>query len=215
MPQLKELPYALMIAGGVLLGLYLSNYFYDNNIPQYVTRKLPHIAACIGFLIAPFVFSSFWWPLILTAGFSLLLVYARLFDPRKFRGVGGSGRLQAIAEIHVPVAGVILFAVCWGWLDRPWLAVTPLLFVGGGDAITGIVRSAVYKKEVKGSWGSLAMLVTCLLLAYFMKPYWIGAVGAVVATMVEKYTRSSQFIDDNITIPLVSALVMTLLYIFV
>lgn len=208
---IEELPYAILIAGAALLGLYLANVFYDYGIPQYVSRKIGHLGGCVGFLLCPLLFSTFWWPLILTTAFTLLLLYARWFRPETFRGVGGSGRLQALAEIHFPATGIITIGVCWGLLNNPWLAIVPLCFMGGGDAITGLIRSAVYKREVKGNWGSVGMLASCLLFAYFIQPYWVGAVGAVVATLAERFTKTRKYVDDNLVIPLSSAGVMTIL----
>ncbi|GAH89041.1 unnamed protein product, partial [marine sediment metagenome] len=101
-----------------------------------------------------------------------------------------------------------------GLFDKPWLAIIPLCFMGGGDAITGLIRSKVYGREVKGNWGSVGMLITCLILAYFIQPYWIGAIGAVTAVVAEKYTKTTKYIDDNLSIPLSSAFVMALLYIY-
>jgi len=44
-------------------------------------------------------------------------------------------------------------------------------------------------------------------------PYWIGAVGAVAATLAEKYTPSRGYwLDDNWAIPLAASLVMVPLY---
>ena len=212
--MLAEAPFAILIVGATLLGLYLANLFYDFNIPQYISRKLGHLGGCVGFLLCPLLFSTFWWPLILTTGFTVLLLYARLFRPKTFRGVGGSGRPQALAEIHFPATGIVLIGVLWGIFNQPWLAIVPLCFMGGGDAVTGIIRSKVYGREVKGNWGSLGMLITCLVLAYFIQPYAIGVAGAITATLVEKYTRTSKYVDDNLTIPLSSALVMALLYIY-
>ena len=209
-----EAPFAILIVGATLLGLYLANLFYDFNIPQYISRKLGHLGGCVGFLLCPLLFSTFWWPLILTTGFTVLLLYARLFRPKTFRGVGGSGRPQALAEIHFPATGIVLIGVLWGIFNQPWLAIVPLCFMGAGDAITGLIRSKVYGREVKGNYGSLGMLITCLVLAYFIQPYWIGVLGAVTAVIAEKYTRTSKYVDDNLTIPLSSALVMALLYIY-
>ena len=212
--MLAEIPYAILIAGAALLGLYLANVFYDLNVPQYISRKIGHLGGAVAFLLCPFLFSSFWWPLILTTGFTLLLLYARLFKPETFRGVGGSGRLGALAEIHFPATGIVLIGVLWGIFNQPWLAIVPLTFMGAGDAITGLIRSKVYGREVKGAWGSLGMMVTCLVLAYFIQPYSIGVIGASAATLAEKHTKTSKYIDDNLTIPLASALVMALLYFF-
>lgn len=212
--MLVEIPFVILIAGAALLGLYLANYFYDAGIPQYVSRKLGHLGGAVGFLLCPLLFNSFWWPFILTTGFTALLLYARLFRPNTFRGVGGSGRLEAFAEIHFPATGIMLIGICWGIMEEPWLAIVPLTFMGAGDAITGLIRSKVYGKEIKGNWGSVGMLITCLVLAYLIHPYWIGAVGATTAVIAERFTKTRHFIDDNLTIPLSSATVMTLLYIY-
>jgi len=211
---ISELPLVILIAGAALLGLYLANLFYDYNIPQYISRKLGHLGGAVGFLLCPLLFEAFWWPLMLTIGFTALLLYARAFRPETFRGVGGSGRPEALAEIHFPATGIITIGILWGLLNQPWLAIIPLTFMGAGDAITGLIRSRVYGKEVKGNWGSLGMLVTCLVLAYFIEPYWIGATGAIVAVLVERFTKTTKYCDDNLTIPLSSALVMGLLWTF-
>ena len=209
--MIAELPFAVLIAGAALLGLYLANLFYDYNIPQYISRKLGHLGGCFGFLLCPLLFDSFLWPLILTTGFTALLLYARILKPDTFRGVGGSGRPQALAEIHFPAMGIVTIGICWGLMGEPWLAVVPLLFMGGGDAVTGLIRSKVYGKEVKGLWGSLGMLITCLVFAYFIRPYYIGIAGAVTAVLAEKFTKTTRFYDDNASIPLSSALIMGLL----
>lgn len=210
--MIAEIPYVILIAGAALVGLYLANLFYDYKIPQYLSRKLGHLGGCVGFLLCPLLFSSFWWPLILTTGFTALLLYARVFRPTTFRGVGGSGRLGALAEIHFPATGIVLIGILWGLLGEPWLAIVPLTFMGAGDAITGLIRSRVYGREVKGNWGSLGMLATCLILAYFIEPYFVGMAGAVTATLAEKYTKTTKYVDDNLTIPLFSAIVMGVLY---
>ena len=209
--MITEIPFVLLVACASLLGLYLANVFYDYGVPQYISRKVGHLGGAVAFLLCPLLFSSYLWPLILTAAFTVLLLYARLSRPALFRGVGGSGRPDALAEIHFPATGVVLIGIVWGVLDMPWIAIVPLVFMGAGDAVTGIIRSAVYKKEVKGNWGSVGMLVTCTLVAVcFIEPVGVGLVGAVVATLAEKFTVTSRFIDDNLTIPLLSGLVMTL-----
>lgn len=207
--MIAEIPYAMLTSGAVLVGLYLANYFYDAGIPQYVSRKVGHGVGGLGFLLFPLLFSEPWWPIIITGGFILLLGGARLLRPRTFRGVGGTGRQHALAELHFPVAGVISLSIGWAWLGNPWLAVVPCLYMAWGDMITGLVRSHVYRREVKGNWGSVAMIGVCLLIAYFFKPYWIGLSGAVAATLVERFTPISKgLIDDNWTIVISSLAVM-------
>jgi len=212
--MVAEIPFVILITGATLLGLYLANLFYDYNIPQYLSRKLGHLGGCVGFLLCPLLFSNFWWPFILTTGFTILLLYARMFRPDTFRGVGGSGRLEALAEIHFPATGIVLIGVLWGIMNEPWLAIVPLTFMGAGDSITAFVRMRFYGREVKGNLGSVGMFLTCLLLAYFIHPYFIGAIGAVVATLAERFTKTTKYIDDNFSIPLASGLVMGVLYVY-
>lgn len=212
--MLTELPYVFIITGAVLLGLYLANLFYDYHIPQYISRKIGHLGGAAGFLFCPFLFNDFRWPFILTVGFTGILLYARLFRPATFRGVGGSGRIDALAEIHFPATGIISIGILWGIFDQPWLAIVPLAYMGAGDAVTGLIRAKVYGREVKGLWGSLGMLATCLLLSYFITPYWVGIAGSAAAVLAEKFTKTSRFVDDNLTIPLVSAAVMGVLYLW-
>jgi len=210
---LAEAPFALLIAGAVLVGLYLANYFYDKGVEQYISRKVGHGVGGVGFVLCVFLFSSAWWPIIIASCFCLLLGGARLIKPQAFRGVGGTGRQHAFAEIYFPVAGVISLGVGWAWLGNPWLAVVPILFMAWGDMLTGLVRSRIYGREVKGDWGSVAMYVVCMSVAYFFEPYWIGAIGATVATLAERNTPISRGIwDDNWTIVLSSLTVMALLY---
>jgi len=209
--MIQELPFALLIAGAALLGLYLANIFYDAGIPQYISRKLGHLGGAVAFLLCPLLFSSFWWPFILTIVFSALLGFARWRRPSTCGGGGGTGRPDALAEIHYPATGIVLIGIIWGIFGKPWIAIVPLTFMGAGDAVTGLIRSKVYGKEVKGVIGSIGMLVTCLLLAYFIEPYWIGEFGAITATIAEKFTPTKHWIDDNLIIPLVSALVMVTL----
>ncbi len=210
--MISELPYALIIAVGVCTSLHISNVAFDYGVPNYLSRKTAHMAGAAGFLLCPLLFTTFWWPFLMAVGFTAVLLCGRIFRPRLFRGVGGSGRQHAIAEVHFPGTAIVLIGVVWGILHQPWLAIVPLAFLGAGDGITGIVRSWVYGLEVKGLWGSAAMLAVCLLLAYFIRPYWVGAAGAVAATLAEKFTKTSSYIDDNFTIPLFSAVVMGVLW---
>jgi phytol kinase len=206
--MISELPFVILITGAVIAGLWISNIVYDHGTPQYISRKIGHGAGGLAFL-ASFVLSSAWWPLIVSAGFSALILAARLFRPEVIRGIGGAGRSSKImAEVWFPLVAVPVFAISWLWLDKPEVAVVSLLFMAWGDGITGLVRSQVYGRPVKGLWGSLAMLVFCLVVSWvFINPFWIGAVASVVATVAERIFGDCGVIkwaDDNWAIPLVS-----------
>jgi len=213
--NISELPFVILIAGATIVGLYLSNLMYDYQVPQYISRKIGHGVGGMGYLLSVLLFSTPWWPIFLSGGFALLLGGARFIRPSTFRGVGGAGRTHALAEVWFPLAGTLSLVVGWAWLGNPWLAVVPILFMAWGDMLTGLIRSRVYGREVKGNWGSLGMIVACLLIGALFTPYWIAAVGAVVATAVEKHTGLSRtWVDDNYTIIVSSLIVMGVLWRF-
>lgn len=212
--MLAEIPYVVFIAGSALGGLWVSNIFYDFQLPQYLSRKIGHLGGGTALLLCALLFESWLWPLILAGAFTALLFGARFIKGDLFRGVGGTGRPIAFAEVWFPAASVVSIVVGWGWLGDRWLAILPALFMAYGDAFTGLTRSVVYHREFKGNMGSVAMGIVCLMLAWvFYQPFWIGgAVGAIVATLVERFTPMSHgWLDDNWTIVLSSLLVMGIL----
>ena len=210
---LRELPYAFLVAGAVFLGLYLANYFYDRGIVHWMSRKVGHLAGSAAYLLGVFMFSSWFWPVALSAGFTVLLAVARIFKPETFRGVGGTGRAAGVfAECWFPLAGTVVLAVGWAVCQEPFASVACILFMGVGDAVTGLVRSRVSKREEKHPLGSLACLLVCLSLAWaLISPFWVGAAAAVAATVAEYLCGNVgriKFLDDNLAMPLVAAAVV-------
>jgi len=138
---------------------------------------------------------------------------ARFIKPDAFRGVGGTGRpTEAMSEVWFPLASLPIIGLGWIWLDKPLVTISCLLFMAWGDCVTGIVRSQIYGKAVKGLWGSAAMFLSCLIIAWaFISPFWVGAIAALVATITEWACGDVGVIkwaDDNWAIPVVSAVVI-------
>lgn len=210
-----DAPRALLLALIVLACLHLANKAYDAGLSHWISRKVSHLGGGFAFIMIPFLFREPWWPLILSGGFIILLVLARIFRPATFRGTGGSGRPHAMAEINFPISGCISILVLWVWMGEPYLAILPPAFMGIGDAVTGILRSrGLTTVENKGWVGSGGMLLTCLLLASLASPFWVSGPMAVTATLVEKYTVARRYIDDNLTLTLGSMLVGVILLSF-
>ena len=206
--MVHQFPLAILSVAVALTGLWISNILYDRGVPNYVSRKIGHLAGGIAFLIA-FFFSGPGWPIIIATGFGILLLIARLVKPGIIRGVGGTGRSNKVmAELWFPWVAVPVFAISWLWLDKPAVSVACLLFMAWGDGITGFVRSIVYRKAVKGWWGSLAMLCVCLgISAFFIRPFWIGLVASAAAVATEKSFGEYGIFkwgDDNWAIPVIS-----------
>jgi len=206
--MLADIEYVVLITGAVLVGLWVSNILYDLKVPHYISRKIGHAAGGLGFLLCAFLFSSGWWPLILASAFVAILWGARFVKPETFRGVGGTGRSQEVmAEVWFPLASLPVIGIGWIWLDRPLESIACLLLMSWGDCVTGIVRSQVYGRAVKGVWGSVAMFASCVIIVgCFITPFWIGLVGATMATITEWTCGDVGLIklDDNLMIPLVS-----------
>ncbi len=205
-----ELPYAVLIVGMIMVGLYLANQFLDYGSPQYVSRKVGHGIGGVAYLISSYVFSTSWWPIILSSGFCLLLLIPRLLKgPQTFRGVA---RGTTLAEIWFPVSGTITLIVGWAFLNQPAVSIACILMMAWGDLVTGLCRQRIYKKAVKGVWGSLAMLITCLIIGWcFIQPISLAIAVAIGATLAEwacgdvskiKFLRR---VDDNLAIPIISA----------
>ncbi len=59
------------------------------------------------------------------------------------------------------------------------------------------------------------MLIVCLGLALLFKPFWIAALGGIVATLAEKFCGESALIkeDDNGIIPLAAIVTMAPLWV--
>jgi phytol kinase len=213
MQMLREVPYAVLIAGAIAVGLFISNILFDHKVPHYISRKIGHAAGGLGFLLAVFLFSSGWWAFILCAGFVAILWAARIFRPNTFRGVGGTGRpTSAMAEVWFPLSALPLIAIGWIWLKHPVETIVCLLFMAWGDCVTGLIRSQLYHRAVKGLWGSLAMFATCVIIAWaFIHPFWIGLIAAVIATITEYVCGDVGIVkklDDNLAIPLTSFAVL-------
>ncbi len=94
------------------------------------------------------------------------------------------------------------------------IAVAVISFIILGDVAAALVGRTFGKLKTinqKTIEGSSAFLFSCLLIIWVIPdfPFWIGVVGALVATVVEVLPLP---IDDNFTVPLFSGLVMEVLY---
>ncbi len=112
---------------------------------------------------------------------------------------------------YVGVAALVAFFV----FDKP-VAIVALFFLALGDPAAALVgrRAGGYRIMGKSPWGSLAFFLVAMGVAGVLSGagvvsfHWGLVVGAAVAALVE---LSPSFVDDNLTIPLISGGVMTLL----
>jgi len=121
-------------------------------------------------------------------------------------------RFRPIGTTYFLIASLAAFL----FFDK-YVAITSLLFVSIGDLMATVIgeeygRQVLFNK--KTIEGSLACLVSCLLIGILISrvnpaiTLTVALVGAVSATIVELLPIP---IDDNLTVPLISGGIMTLI----
>ncbi len=108
--------------------------------------------------------------------------------------------------------GEVWFCFTWSllfllfWYVDLIVPVVATFFMAYGDGVTGVVRNYVYRRWTKGFWGSVAMFLVSAPFGALAAGLG-GFISATVATIVEKMP----WIDDNLTVPLVSAALLFLM----
>ncbi|MEM2145542.1 MAG: hypothetical protein QW279_09285 [Candidatus Jordarchaeaceae archaeon] len=176
----------------------------EHNVAIYYNRKVIHmLAGGVCAIAVPFVFKTAVLPFAMAI---LLAIF--IYTPHKL------GKIMYWFQTR-DNAYEVSFCIMWGlvislgWLfsgGEFWFGVLPVLFMSIGDAITGVIRNYVYHRRTKSWWGNLAM-------AMFSIP--VGAtlgVAGILAGGVASFIEHFEFnpIDDNITVPAVSFLILIL-----
>ena len=211
--MIAEAPFALLIAGVALVGLWWANFFLDHGIVHWRSRKVGHFFGGCAALFAALLFSSWHWPIILAGLFTLLLGISNKVSPAMFRGVGGSGRAtRAMSEMWFPLSMTIVWGIGWGIFAKPLESAAFILMMAWGDCLTGWVRAFKYTTATKGIEGSFAMFGVSAVLAWaFLPVLWLGILTALGATIVEyvcgdvSKVKWMRWADDNFLIPVCSA----------
>ena len=196
--MLTELLKATLFSLFVVASLFASNLLYDKTKNFVYSRKTAHGLVGLAILSTLWLFDS---PLVpFTLSLVILVVFVTTHSRELFYGVAKRGRLS---EVYFALSS----AVCLGsgWFIDPKIGVTSALFLAWGDGITGLVRWLTDKRHAKTVSGTAADLVACLLIALLITPYWIGAIGAVVATVLEHLCGDVgrvRWLDDNLAMPL-------------
>lgn len=184
--------------------LYMRGRGLPENVAVYYNRKIIHILA--GGLVAviiPYVFSTPILPLVMAF---LLGVFT--YIPHK------TGKLMYWFQVEKNMYEVS-FCIMWGliialgWVisnGNYWVGILPVLFMSVGDAVTGLVRNTLFKKRTKSWWGNLAMAMVSMPMGAILGV--AGVIAGALASLVEHFEYHP--IDDNITVPLTSFIVLAL-----
>jgi len=180
-----------------------------HNVAVYYNRKLIHVAAggLVAFLV-PYLFTSPIIPFIL----AMLLAVLTYLPHRTGKLMYWFQVEDNIFEVHFCVMWGIVIMLAWIIFNGNfWYGVIPVLYMAVGDAVTGVVRNALYKRRTKSWWGNLAMATVCIPLG--LKLGIAGALGGLIASIIEHF--EFKFIDDNITVPLTAFLTILAFRIFI
>lgn len=111
---------------------------------------------------------------------------------------------------------------------EPMIAVTSMLMLSLGDAVSGIVGSILERANVRDNCASIrlkplpivvSMFLVCLAIGFLsstitqlpFRVYFAGAVGATVADSLA-VNAGGRTLDDNLIIPLLSGFMMSLAF---
>ncbi|TFH60352.1 MAG: hypothetical protein E4G91_08585 [Candidatus Zixiibacteriota bacterium] len=194
----------------------------DNQISflHEIFRKSTHMGALVmpcGYYLVRLTKSEMLAIMIPVALVMLVIDISRLRQWRFWtsfaKKIGGSIIRQHEKDGDFTGASYILIATCLtiALFDKP-IAVAALVYIIVGDTFAAIIgrrfgRIRFYKsKTIEGSLGCLA---ACMVVSMLLPDigFQVAAIGAVAATVIEAFPLG---VDDNISVPLVSGLAMTL-----
>jgi len=178
---------------------------FPPNVAKYYDRKLIHIfAGGVPTLLFPVFFTAVTIPLILV---TLLAIIT--YIPHRIHKLFYWFQVEDNTyEVNFIIAWGFAIGLSWILTGSPIYGVVPAAFMSFGDAATGIVRNALYKKRTKSWVGNIAMLAVCLPIGWFYAGY-AGLVAAVVASIAEHFEFGP--IDDNILITVTSLATLLIL----
>lgn len=197
----------LLLLWNLVVIQYLAKGAYDlarkfKDIPAaYIGRKIVHLfGGGITALLIP-VFYTDYYVLVTISAFGLAIY---LLFRRKYGLMYWFQIKENRYEVHFAFAyGTIL--LIGALIGNLWIGLMPILFMSFGDSATGLIRAVTQKRHVKSWEGSIAMFLICSIIASLKLGVFGIIVGSVV-TLIEKIPE----IDDNITVPLVTALLVYL-----
>lgn len=186
---------------------------------QEVYRKATHLGALVmplGYYLLGLEKGEALAILIPVTLAMILVDIARLRDWRIWHGFFAKGFSRMIRS-HEQAgdwtgATYILTSSCFtiGLYDKP-VAIAALLFIIVGDSFAAVIgrRFGKHKFGRKSVEGSLSCLAGTLLVAVLTPglAWQVAVTGACVATIVEALSAK---IDDNVSVPILSGLAMTL-----
>ena len=147
--------------------------------------------------------------LVVSAGFELLRISGRLDISlvRKYMQVKDSESKKPTGSFYYLLAAPVTIL-----LFQESMAITSLFIVAIADPLCSLAgmqcgKTKILDKSLEGC--SVFFAVSLLIMSAFTFPVHARLITAIFATLTELFTP--KWLDDNITIPLVTAIVLTVL----
>lgn len=145
---------------------------------------------------------------ILSASFEFLRIQGKLdiTSVRRYMQVKDSESKKPTGSFFYLLAAPITIL-----LFKEPVAIASLFIVAIADPLCSLAgmqwgRTKIFGKSLEGS--SVFFVVSLLILSAFSFPFHVRIIAAIIATFTELFTP--KWLDDNLTIPIVTALVLTM-----
>lgn len=181
------------------------NHGLTHNVAVYYNRKIIHIFAggIITFLL-PIFFTAATIPLILVS-----IIAIMVYIPHRRRKLLNWFQVEEnMYEVNFTIAWGLAIGISWIFFNDLIYGIIPAAFMSFGDAATGIVRNALFKRRTKHWLGNLAMVMVCLPIGIYYAGF-AGFAAAIIASIIERFEIG--LIDDNVLITLSTILALIIL----
>ena len=195
---------------------------WRTNLVREIKRKTIHVTG-LSVPVGILVFGKIYTAIMI----ALALAVALILEAGRLRG---RINLPAVRDHEQEkVAGYIYYifgSLVTVILFQPMIALTSILMLSLGDAVSGLVGSVLINANVRGQnvrWRFkpvpivISMFLACLVIGYLsssitrlpLEIYLFGAVGATIADSMALII-CNRGLDDNLTIPIFSGIMMSI-----
>jgi len=173
-------------------------------LAKEIRRKAVH---AVG-VLTPIVFEIFGKQLLIS-GVLVCLCFSSFFEfsrLRRGKPVFYSELLRSYEEDRL--AGYVFFLmgilVCVALFESD-VAMAAVLMLAAGDGVSGVIKALTMRKLATFSMFIVSAAVGCIYV-----PPFVSTLGALGATVAGSLPLRSKYLDDNLMIPLSSAILMQL-----
>ncbi|MDO4963806.1 MAG: SEC59/DGK1/VTE5 family protein [bacterium] len=211
-----------IIVSIIYIGMILvSSKVFEKNGKE-ASRKYTHIMLSNWWIIAMIFFDNWIWASIMPLAFVFINFFSYKYNIIKVmeRDVGDENK-DSLGTVYYAISLFVLAIITFGIINNPAIGLCGIIVMGYGDGLAAVVGQAVKSKQFringnkKSVAGCLAMfLVTFMIIAGYLTYIGSSAIFikaicvAIFMTIVEAISIKG---TDNITVPIITSLLMLIL----